>query len=56
MIKVLDANNQHNDAIFNDNEEVMAIEYMQMLAERQNNTGCSLILSKNGKVQRVIVN
>lgn len=56
MIKVLDANNKHNDAVFNDNEEILAIEYMHMLADRQNNVGCSLILSKNGKVQRFIAN
>lgn len=56
MIKVLDVNNKNNTTIFEDNEEALAIGYMDSLAGKQNNNGCTLILSKNGKVQSFIIN
>ena len=56
MITVKDINNEHNNALFNDDEYLLSYEYMQRLAARQNNTGCSLLLSQDGKVLTFIIN
>ena len=56
MITIKDINNIHNNALFNDNESVLASEYMGMIAKKYNYKNCSLIMSKDGKVIQAYIN